>query len=150
MKNIIYFDFSIKTKVVEDESTNNNVEKLSLDELKGIMNGNLFIIFEPQREYIILRTGIFDYLKQIQGVIEEIEQGNLTPFSVSCDWYSNNLSYKYEKSNDQLRIIDVNEQRFEIVTSYKLFKKAFDKFYKQAIEDILLLYPALRNNFQFK
>jgi hypothetical protein len=149
MKNV-FFEYSIKAQVVVDECTNNKIEKLDFDELKGIMNGNLFIFFEPQREYIFLRTGIFDYLKQIQGVLEEIEQGNSSPFSVSCDWYSNNLKYEYEKSNDQLRIVDVNDQKFEIITSYNLFKKSFNKFYKETIKDLLQFYPALKNNSQFK
>lgn len=149
MKKII-FDYSIKANVVNNEIASFDIEKLTYDELKGIMNGCLFIFFEPQREYIILRTGIFDYLRQIQAVIEEIEDGNSKPFSISCDWYSNHLKYEYEKSNDQLKIIEANGQTFEITTSFKLFKNTFKKFYQETIKDIYIMYPDLKNNSYFK
>ena len=148
--NKVIFDYSIKAHVVASEIAFNDIENLSYDELKSIMNGSLFIFFEPQREYILLKSGIFDYLKQIQGVIEEIETGNYEPFSVSCDCYSNNLKYEYEKSIDQLKIIEVNSQAFEIITSFKVFKKSFDKFYKETIKDLLHLYPTLKDNPNFK
>jgi len=149
MKKII-FDYSIKAHVVDSEIASHDIENLNYDELKSIMNGSLFIFFEPQREYILLKTGVYDYLKQIQGVIEEIEAGNSEPFSVSCDWYSNNLKYEYEKSIDQLKIIEVNSRAFEIITSFKVFKNSFEKFYKETIKDILHLYPALKGNPNFK
>ncbi len=149
MKNVT-FEFYIPINNVIQDKANFDITNLNYDELKGIANGSIFIFFEPQRNYIILRTGVFDYLKQLLGVIEEIESGNYSPFSVSCDWYSNSLEFSYIKNLDELSIRDVNTDNFNITTKYTLFKKSFKKFYDKTMKELTLYYPELTNNVNFK
>ncbi len=87
----VTFEYNIPINNIIQDKANFDVRNLDYDGLKGIMNGCIFIFFEPQRNYIILQTGIFDYLKQLLAVIEEIDGGNYSTFAVSCDWYSNSL-----------------------------------------------------------
>lgn len=149
MKNVI-FEYNIPINNVVNDKSNFDIAALNYDELKGICNGSIFIFFEPQHQYIILRTGIFDYLKQILGVIKEIDSGNYNPFSVSCDWYSNSLEFSYQKDVDALTIRDVNNNSFNITTKYSLFKKSFKKFYDKTMTELILYYPELVNNPVFK
>lgn len=149
MKNV-KFEFYIPLNNVIQDKANFDIANLDYDELKGIANGSIFIFFEPQRNYIILQTGIFDYLKQLMGVIEEIESGNYSPFSVSCDWYSNSLKFSYIKNSDEISIRDGNTDNFNITTKYTLFKKSFKKFYDKTMKELILYYPELINNVSFK
>ena len=147
MKKVIY-DYSLRLDQIENDKYL-ELSTITLDEIKRIAKGRMFIFFEPKREYIILDTGIIDYLLQIKGVIEEIDNGNIKPFSVSCDWYSNSLEYTYDINFDVLKIREVNGNLFEIETKYKLFKKSFEKFYKKTMIELSKLYPELSKNKNF-
>lgn len=148
MKKVI-FDYSIQLNIVKIENQTHDISELSLSGLKNLGKGKMFIFFEPQREYILLETGIIDYLIQLNGVIKEIDSGNFSPFSVSSDWYSNSLDYFYDEKLETLRINEVNGGEFIISTKYNKFKESFIKFYKKTIGELLLLYPELKENKAF-
>ncbi|HBS11072.1 MAG TPA: hypothetical protein DEO36_00805 [Flavobacteriaceae bacterium] len=145
MKKIL-FDFTLNVQNVAFERKNLDISNLDLDNLKGIANGKMYIFFEPQRKYIKLETGIIDYLLQLKNVIEEIQTGNYTPFSVSCDWYSNSLKYDFENNSGILIIKETNENLFEIKTKFKIFQKSFIKFYEKVLLDLEIYYPELLHN----
>src|SRR5688500_15392830 len=96
----VIFEYCIKLNVSKAERSNFDIPKLDIDELKGIANGKMFVFFEPKRDYMILETGIIDYLLQFKSVIDEIDSGNYNTFSVSCDYYSNSLKYLYDNKTD--------------------------------------------------
>jgi hypothetical protein len=142
----VIFDYCLKLSVSQKERSSLDVSNLDNDELKGIANGKIFVFFEPKREYMVLETGIIDYLLQFKIVINEIDSGNYSPFSVSCDYYSNSLKYLYDNKTGKLKIIEVNGADFKITTNYEKFKSSFLKFYKNTMEELLLYYPELRDN----
>ncbi len=141
------FDYSIPIRTIQSDLSNFDIVNLSLNELKGIAYGKLYVFFDAST-YIVLETGIIDYSLQFDGVIKEIDSGNNNPFSVSCDWYSNSLNYQYDK-NDSLTIYEVNSGDFEITTKYSLFKKGFLKFKKRILEELVYYYPDLEKNQSF-
>ena len=145
MKKVI-FEYCLNVKAAETDRLQFNILDLDETALKKISNGTIYIFFEPQRSYIILKTGIIDYLIQFKTVINEIDSGNLTPFSVSRDYYSNSLNYQYDPTTDDLFIIETNSREFVIQSKYKLFKKSFLYFYKQTMNDLLIYYPELISN----
>lgn len=148
--NKVQFSFNISSQVISLENESMPLSELNSEELKGFANGQLYIFFLPEREFIALQTGIYDYLTQIKNVIEEIDNGNSSPFSISCDWYSNNIEYLHCKDTNRLDIREKNDNEFQISTNYISFKKSFLKFYPQVIRDLLYFYPELRKNKFFK
>jgi hypothetical protein len=142
----VIFDYCLKLNVFQDERSNYDIAKLDIDELKSIANGKIFVFFEPQREYMVLKTGFIDYLLQFKSVINEIDTGNYNAFSVSCDYYSNSLDYFYDYKTGKLNIVEVNGGDFEIVTKYEQFKNAFLKFYSKTMQELTLYYPELKDN----
>lgn len=142
----VVFDYVIRLSEIESNKINLDIENLDIDGLKGIANGKIFIFFESKRQYIILETGIIDYLIQFKQVINEISNNNFETFSVSCDWYSNSLNYIYNKEKDVLKIKEVNSNLFDIEIEYFSFKKALSFFYKKTIDELLKIYPKLINN----
>jgi hypothetical protein len=142
----IIFDFCLKLNVSQDERSSYDIAKLDIDELKGIGNGKIFVFFEPQREYMVLKTGLIDYLLQFKSVIDEIDSGNYNTFSVSCDYYSNNLEYFYDYKTGKLKIAEVNGAHFKITTEYDNFKSSFLKFYAKTMQELTFYYPELKDN----
>ena len=144
-----HFRYSLQREKIDFERSQYQISQLDIDELKGICNGSIYIFFEPHREYIILDTGIIDYLIQLRNVIEEIDSGNHETFSVSCDYYSNSLDFIYYEKEDRLKISDANDQEFEIEIKYSSFEERFSKFLFVTINDLILNYPELKNNRAF-
>jgi hypothetical protein len=96
----VILDYKLDFSQIQFENLSDICNK-DINELKGSFNGKIYIFFQSDnfgRNYIILETGIIDYLIQFKNVIAEIEIGNYTPFSVSCDFYNNNFHYKYDKT----------------------------------------------------
>lgn len=148
MKKVI-FDYTLSLSEIQISNELINQKELSIDELKSIANGNIYIFFEPQRNYISLETGIIDYLIQLKNVIKEIKLGNNTPFSVSCDWFSNSLSFEYEPPTNILTIREVNDNKFKIKTRLNIFEISFIKFEQRVLRDFEFLFPKLNLNQNF-
>lgn len=142
----IIFEYCLKLNVSQEERKRFDLPRLDNNELKAIANGKMFVFFEPQREYMVLETGIIDYLLQFKSVIDEIDSGNYNTFSVSCDYYSNSLEYSFDSKTGKLKIVEVNGGDFEITTKYEKFKSSFLKFYKNTIKELFLYYPELQDN----
>lgn len=145
----VIFDFSLRKSQIKKELDSYDYSKFNEDELKGIAMGKMYIFFETQREYIILETGMIDYLIQIRDVIQEIKNGNYFTFSVSCDYYSNSLGYEYDDIRGVLTIVETNNRLFKISTNFLAFKKGFEKFPKMVITELELEYPELLLNEAF-
>ncbi|KQS46603.1 hypothetical protein ASG38_12505 [Flavobacterium sp. Leaf359] len=145
----VFFDY----KVDLINNTQHSLKTLDIDELKSEFKGRIYIIFKydkpKKRNFIVLETGIIDYLLQFNIVIKEIEMGNYTPFSVSCDYYSNSLSYHYFKENDNLEIYEGNDGIFTITCKYKKFKSNYEEFRKKTIYELVTVYPELKENIAF-
>lgn len=145
----VTFEYSLKYDTIYQENKIYNLPELSIHELKRITIGKIFIFFLPQRNFIVLNTGIIDYLQQFKQVFKEVDSGNFNTFSVSCDWYSNNLSYIYDDVTKTICITETNGQEFEIITDYRVLKKSFIKFWNEIIKDLITYYPQLKLNNAF-
>jgi hypothetical protein len=145
MKKII-FDFSLSPTLVQKEREGQEISQLTLDELRRIALGKIFIFFETKREYILLETELIDYLLQIRGVIDHIDSGIHQSFTVSRDCFSNGLTFTYLPQQQLLEISEVNAALFKIKTSYKEFKKEFSKFFNSTMSELVVYYPELHNN----
>jgi len=142
MKKVI-FDFSLSLSYVQSERLSKDVSQISAAGLRGLCTGRIFIFFEPQREYIILETGVLDYLLQLRGVLREIDSGNYKTFAVSSDYFSNNLQFTYSPQSRILEIYEANGREFKIKTRYEEFKQKFLEFFPKAMSELVLLYPEL-------
>ncbi|UUC46756.1 hypothetical protein [Flavobacterium cerinum] len=145
----VRFEYILKYSTIKSDKENLDIAELSLPGLKKIAFGKIVVFFAPKKEYILLETGIIDYLEQFRIIIKEIDSGNHNPFSVSSDWYSNSLKYFYDKKSDKIRILESNDNEFDIMTDYTSFKKAYSKFRENTIKDIIECYPELKNNEAF-
>lgn len=145
----VEFEFCVRPIVIEMDRKRHNISGLDEKGLRRIAKGKIFIIFPKLREYIVIDSEVYDYLDQLRGVIHQIDGGNRETFSVSGDYFSNNLRFTYEPSTKALEIYDVNGGEFSINVAYKDFRASFLSFYKRALTDLVAMYPELKNNQEF-
>ena len=76
----------------------------------------------------MIDSQVLDYANQLVGVVSEFERGNRETFAVSPDFFSNNLSFKYDpqakqvhrKGHAQCRSLtfwSLGSNRFTVVTA---------------------------------
>ncbi|QQV02243.1 MULTISPECIES: hypothetical protein [Chryseobacterium] len=149
--NTIIFDYKID--FTEINSYNYDLDMLDIFQLKNVFKGHIFICFyvddKRKRNFILLDTGILDYINQFDKLITYIDKGNKETFTVSSDYYSNSMNYIYNLENDILEIYETNSAIFNINCKYEVFKKAYKKFRKNTINELLFLYPKLQQNSAF-
>lgn len=147
MSNIL-FDYKIETGQITCHYP--HLETLTLFRLKNIFSGSLYIFFDKndknKRNFILLETGILDYINQFDHMISYIDKGNIETFTVSSDYYSNSLNYLYHPKNGMLEIDEVNNALFSISCTYEDFKKAYKKFRKKILDELVMLFPKLAQN----
>ncbi len=151
MNNIV---FEYKINLNHIILSNTNLDTLDIFELKNFFNGHIYIFFniddKKKRNFIVLSTGILDYIKQFDNLIIYLDKGNKESFTVSSDFYSNSLNYIYTSEKDILEIQEVNSLLFNINCRYKDFKKVYKKFRKNTLDELILLFPKLEQNLTFK
>lgn len=150
--NKVLFDYKIDLLIITQEN-NNNFDIYDIDYLKGFFNGRIYIFFDYdnhiKRNFIMLETGILDYILQFDMffsyALNDKEKINL----VSCDYYSNSLDFLYYKENNNLEISEVNSALYTISCNYNEFRKAYEKFRKKTLDELVVFYPQLKKNKYF-
>ncbi|MDR6157660.1 translation elongation factor P/translation initiation factor 5A [Chryseobacterium sp. SLBN-27] len=145
----LFFDHKLDLEIIKHENEL-DLTLLDLFKLKNVFNGRIYIFFDfnsrKKRNFIILETGIIDYILQFDNLISYLDKGNNETFTVSNDYYSNSLNYIYSKENDRLEIFEVNNNLFTIICKYSDFKKAYNGFRKRVLKELIILYPNLTYN----
>lgn len=148
----ILFDYKIDLTTITQENKK-DFKLINIDDLKRFCNGRIYIFFNyessKKRNFILLETGIIDYILQFDNLISYIDNGNNETFTVSCDYYSNSLNYNYFKENNCLEIYEVNNALFTITCKYKDFKREYEKFRKKVLGELIVFYPELTYNKYF-
>jgi|GEM_PF-2895016 len=154
MKYNVYFDYKIDLFEIKKENQI-DFSALSFQELyANLFDGRIYIFFnckekEIRKDFILLKTGIIDYILQFDGIIEEIDGGNNETFTVSADYYSNSLKYFYSDISDELTISEVNDNLFSITCNFSEFKLAYKNFRKLVLEELIYYYPKLKDHIEF-
>jgi len=147
----ITFEISIDPSSIERDRANNDIRRLEAHRLWKICRGKLSISFEPQNQRISIETELIDYLLQVKEVIKEIENGVSEIVAVSRgDHFSNNINFRYELKSDTLEIYEVNAGEFDIKCSFAGFQREFTEFFGRAMIQILVYYPELQENRDFR
>ena len=152
MHPIIYpitIDYSLSIRQVREENLNLDISNLTIDQLKGMANGKIFFVFEDQRDYFFLETGIIDYLLQFKRVYRELESGTEQTNSISCDYYYNCLEYNHDVQKGTLAIKDELGRSFNILVNFQEFMNALKGFINSTAEELRVLYPDLGGNPHF-
>lgn len=146
----IFFDYKIDLVTIKEENKV-DFKVFEIHDLKSFFNGKIYVFFQykSKRNFIILETGIIDYLLQFDDLILSIEKGIYKTFTISCDYYSNNFMYEYSNVNNNLIINEGNANLYTISCDYDDFKKAYLKFKKRTLRELSILYPALIDNKAF-
>lgn len=150
--NKVFFDYKIDLSVITQENLN-DYKTFELYQLKGICYGHIYIFFDynnrKKRNFILLETGILDYILQFDMLfsynLDDKDQINL----VSGDYYSNSLDFTYTKATDDLKIYDINNALYTIICKYKDFKKSYKIFRKKVLNELIIFYPQLEENNDF-
>ena len=142
----LIFNFTIPPSVVQSDREHLNIGSLDDKGLRRFGKGEISIAFPNRRELIVIQSEVLDYLMQLIDVIEEVDAGNHQTFAVSPDFYSNNLQFTYNPASKNLEIYEVNEGEFRFRTKYEEFKMALLGFFKDALSDLLGIYPELNDN----
>ncbi len=145
----IKFSFKVAPSVVEKERSQLDIRSLGSRGIRRLAEGQLLIIAEEPRQSIEIESEIIDYLDQLMGVVQYLDSGNTESFTVSADYFSNNLRFLYDRSTMNLTIKDVNNGERQVTVPYNDFRQSFLKFYKQATRDLEMLYPELSENKEF-
>ncbi len=154
MRYKVFFDYKIDLSEMKKENQI-DFSSLSFQELyANLFEGRIYIFFNHRderikKDFILLKTGIIDYILQFDGIIEEIDGGNNETFTVSADYYSNSLKYFYSDINDELTILEVNDNLFSIICKYSDFKLGYKNFRKIVLEELIYYYPKLKDNIEF-
>lgn len=146
----VEFDFCVRPIDAETDRKQHDVAALDEKGLRRIAKGKIFAVFPKLREYVVIESEVYDYLDQLRGVIDQIDSGNHETFTVSGDYFSNNLRFTYEPSTKMLELYEVNGGAFSIRIAYKDFRSSFLSFYKRALGDLKVLYPELSENEEFR
>ncbi|KFF27100.1 hypothetical protein [Chryseobacterium vrystaatense] len=146
----ISFDYKIDLATIAAESQM-DFESFDIHNLKGFFNGKIYVFFHEKnkRNFIVLETGIVDYLLQFDDLILSIGKGIYKTFTISCDYYSNNLLYEYSSINNTLIINEGNANSYTISCNYDDFKKGYLKFRKRVLRELSILYPGLSSSQAF-
>jgi hypothetical protein len=118
--------------------------------LRKLAKGKIILTIEKPRDFVVIESELIDYLAQLKGVTDQIAAGNYETFTVSGDYFSNNLRFTYEPSSKNLEIYEMNGGTFKIAFSYREFKSTLLTFYKQALCDLQAWYPELSSNEEFR
>lgn len=110
----------------------------------------LFVIDNKKRSFLVVDSQVLDYANQLVGVVSEFERGNRETFAVSPDFYSNNLSFKYDSQSKQMEVYEVNGGKFRLHFAYKPFRESLKKFYDELLDDYQDFYPELEYNHAFQ
>jgi hypothetical protein len=135
--------------VVHADSDKYDLATLDERSVRRFARGRIFITFEDPRQFILIDSEVLDYILQLKGVIAEIDSGNHKTFTVSPDYYNNNLQFTYSKADELIEIYEVNGGDFKIVVPFVDFRAAILQFYRQSLDELLLLYPAVSNSHFF-
>lgn len=147
----VFFDYKLNISTILEK---NDIKLKSYDihELKSFVYGNIYIFFyyhTSKRDFIVLETGIIDYLLQFDDLFLSIEKGIYKTFTISCDYYSNNLLYKYSIKSNIINISEGNANLYTIDCNYDIFKMAYMNFRKKIIKELITFYPDLNTNVCF-
>lgn len=149
----VFFDYTIDLQKVYDQGSSIDFQKLDIFSLKTIFSGRIYILFDSEntkkRNFILLKTGIIDYILQFDNLISYINKGNNETFTVSSDYYSNSLNYFYSSENDNFEIHEVNDALYTITCKYMDFQKGYKKFRKKTLNELIILFPELKQNMIF-
>ena len=153
MHPIIYpitIDYSLSICQAKEENHKLDIPKLTIGQLKGMAKGKIFFVFEDQRNYFFLETGLIDYLLQFKRVFSELESGEEQTSSISGDYYYNSLDYRLDVKKGILFIKDELGRSFDISVDFQEFMKALREFITSTAEELRLLYPDLEKNPHFE
>ena len=150
MTTTIIIDYSIKPTTVRSDRQSFDVKNLDEKGLRKLGKGRLFVIDNKKRCFFAIDSQVLDYANQLVGVVSEFDRGNHETFAVSPDFYSNNLSFKYDPQAKQMEVYEVNGGSFRLQFPYKPFKEALKKFYDELLDDCQSYYPELEENHAFQ
>ena len=143
----VKFKFVLDLKQVATDCNTYDIKLASLQELKCIAKGKVYLDIGSEKEIIIFDTEIVDYILQLLAVIKEIDSGNFNAFSVSSmDYYSNSYEYNYYPKSGELEIREANDDEFGVITNYNKFKKDVEKFNRKVRIELEKHYPELSKN----
>lgn len=145
----IKFDICVRPDVIVSDRSLHTIASLDERGLRRIAKGKIFIIFERPRDFIVIESQVYDYVDQILGVIQQIDNGNHETFAVSSDYFSNNLRFTYDPTSKNLEIYDVNGGDFSVESPYEIFRASFLSFYKRFLTEFIMMYPELNENNDF-
>lgn len=145
-KKRVQFDYALRATVIQSDRAQLNVRELDKRGLQRIAKGKIFLTIDKPREFVVIDSEVLDYLVQLKGVVDQIDAGNHNTFTVSGDYFSNNLKFAFEKASETLEIQEANGGDFTIKIPYKDFRTSLLAFYKQTLADFLILYPELNKN----
>ena len=146
----ISFAFLINPNIVENDLKQVDIRSLDEKGLRQIGNGKIFIEFPEKRESIVIESEVLDYILQLKDVILDVDSGNFKTFTISRDFYSNNLQFTYDSENKKIEIYEGNNGEFRIITNYSDFRLNFLSFFKRALLDLELIYPDISLNQHFR
>jgi len=150
MTTTIIIDYSLRPTTVTSDRKSFDVRSLDEKGLRKLGKGRLFVIDNEKRCFFMIDSQVLDYANQLVGVLSEFERGNYETFAVSPDYYSNNLSFKFDPQAKKMEVYEVNGGDFRLSIPYKPFKEALRRFYSDLLDDYLLLYPELEDNHAFQ
>ncbi|MDZ4850437.1 MAG: hypothetical protein SGI77_14220 [Pirellulaceae bacterium] len=150
MTTTITIDYSIKPTTIRADRKTFDLRSLDEKGLRRIGKGRLFVIDNKKRCFFTVDSQVLDYANQLVGVVSQFERGNHETFAVSPDYYSNNLSFKYDPQAKQMEVYEVNGGNFRLQFPYKPFKEVLKKFYAELLNDFLEYYPELEENHAFQ
>ena len=146
----ITFDYSLRPATVSSDRRSFDIRRLDEKGLRKLGKGRLYVIDNKRRRFFVIDSQVLDYANQLVGVVSEFERGNRETFAVSPDFFSNNLSFKYDPQAKQVEVYEVNGGSFRLLFPYKPFKDSLRQFYRGLLDDYLSYYPELVENHAFQ
>ena len=111
----ITFDYSLRPATVSSDRRSFDIRRLDEKGLRKLGKGRLYIIDNKRRSFFVIDSQVLDYANQLVGVVSEFERGNRETFAVSPDFFSNNLSFKYDPQAKQVEVYEVNGGSFRLL-----------------------------------
>ena len=146
----ITIDYSLRPATVGSDRRSFDIRSLDEKGLRKLGKGRLYVIDNKRRSFFVIDSQVLDYANQLVGVVSEFERGNRETFAVSPDFFSNNLSFKYDPQTKQVEVYEVNGGSFRLLFPYKPFKDSLRQFYIGLLDDYLSYYPELEDNHAFQ
>lgn len=150
MSTTITIDYCIRPITVRSDRQTFDIKNLDERGLRKLGKGRLFIIDNKKRSFFVIDSQVLDYVTQLDGVVSEFERGSYETFTVSPDFYSNNLRFKYDLQSKEMEVYEVNGGKFRLQIPFKPFKEALKKFYGELLDDFETYYPELNENECFR